>query len=201
MRTTWHVRTHAAGTVSAQRRRRARCTRMDVIVNSHVETQRQVRLMRRCFDVGYLDDAFSAAPVDGPNGLPYPPLSTSLAEPSCDVELRNVTLEDGVFDCTILPECDLSCDDLADKNGDDMSDLPLYARSAICTAQWWGHALVLRTMFALIIWVFLNIFRLVFIAGVVRVCWDWLNTGQFSYLATCNPDGSHTYSEEELAER
>jgi len=174
---------------------------MDLIVNSHVRTQSQVRLMRRCYNTSFLDRSFVMTPVLNPDGLPYPLVSASVSETACDTELTNSSLQNGVFDCTKLPECDLSCDDLADKNGDDTSELILYARAAMCTAQWWVHALVLRTLFSMVIWLFLNIFRIVFIAGLVRVCWNWLNTGHFAYLATCLADGTHTYNEDDLAER
>lgn len=61
--------------------------------------------------------------------------------------------------------------------------------------------MVLRTAFCVIIWIFINLFRVVVISGVVRICWPWLNTGTFTYLATCTADGRHTYKEEDLADR
>ena len=45
----------------------------------------------------------------------------------------------------------------------------------------------------MIIWGFINMFRVVFIDGLTRVCWQWLNTGLFTFIATCRPDGSATY--------
>ena len=117
--------------------------------------------------------------MPSPAGGTYPLLSSSLYEGSCDVELSNATLQDGVFDCTRLPECELSCDSLAKAKGDETIDetptsllptsyllppaslLPTRgdetidetqlrprARAAMCTAQWWLHALVLRTVFS-----------------------------------------------------
>jgi len=121
--------------------------------------------------------------------------------------MTNASLQDGVFDCgpDVLKELDISCDDLFDRSQpegeqDNTKLLPI-ARVASCTAQWWTHALLLRWIFSVIIWVFLNIFRVVFTSGLTRILWNYLNTGQFTYLATCRPDGSHTYNEDDLAER
>jgi len=177
---------------------------MDLIVNAHLRTQYDVRLMRRCYNTSFLDDSFRQTPVPSPGGGTYPHLSSSLYQGSCDVELSNATLEDGVFDCARLPECELSCDSLAKAKGDETIDetqLRPRARAAMCTAQWWLHALVLRTVFSVIIWGFINMFRVVFIDGLTRVCWQWLNTGLFTFIATCRPDGSATYDKDELAQR
>lgn len=37
--------------------------------------------------------------------------------------------------------------------------------------------------------------------GVVRVAWEWTNSGQFTFLGTANLDGTKTYEEDLLAER
>ena len=71
----------------------------------------------------------------------------------------------------------------------------------MCTAQWWVHAFVLRTVFSVVIWISINFFRVTLLAGLVRICWEWLNTGNFTYLATCKADGAHTYKDADLADR
>ena len=71
----------------------------------------------------------------------------------------------------------------------------------MCTAQWWMHALVLKMVFSILIWMFVNIFRVVFIQGLVRMCWQCLNTGNFTFLATATADGVATFKEEDLADR
>lgn len=67
--------------------------------------------------------------------------------------------------------------------------------------QWWFHSTVLRSVFTAVIWLFINIFRVVFLAGLIRLMWQLLNTGYFTYIATTNVDGVHTYKEEDLADQ
>ena len=175
---------------------------MDLIVGSHVRTTADVKLMRRCYNLPYLDASFTANPVnDTSTGQPYPLLSVTLGEPQCDVVLSNSSLEAGVYDCTKLPDCNIECNDLADDYGNDQSELYSYSRAAMCTAQWWLHATVLRMTFSVTIWVFINLWRVLFISGLIRLCWQFLNTGFFTYLATCTAEGKHTYEEEHLADR
>ena len=204
---------------------------MDAIVGSHTRTQADFFLMRRCYDTNILDAAFAAdAPTDERTGEAYPPLGGTLARGgACDIHLDNSSLEEGVFDCSELPECEIvrpaqtthklrcqavllfrpgsncsasqACDDLSDENGIDHSELYAYSRTAMCTAQWWFHSSVLRAVFIVAIWIFINMFRVLFLRGVIRLCWQFLNTGNFTFLATCGVDGVHTYKEENLANR
>merc|ERR1712072_1327664 len=141
-------------------------------------------------------------PTDERTGEAYPPLGATLARGgACDIHLDNSSLEEGVFDCSELPECEIACDDLSDENGIDHSVLYAYSRTAMCTAQWWFHSSVLRAVFIVAIWIFINMFRVLFLRGVIRLCWQFLNTGNFTFLATCGVDGVHTYKEENLANR
>ena len=167
---------------------------MDLIVGSHVRVQADVALMRRCYDTTVLDASFTTTPVVDENGNAFPLLSSTLSEAACDETLTNSTLADGVFDCTELPDCILSCNDLADENGIDSSELFSYARVAMCTAQWWIHSTLLRMVFTVAIWLFINLFRVVFLGGVIRLCWNYFNSGMYTYLATCNIEAVHTYA-------
>merc|ERR1712224_450128 len=72
---------------------------------------------------------------------------------------------------------------------------------ASCTAENYAHALILQMVFSVIIFIFINIARAILINGIVRVMWQWLNTGYFTYLATCTRRGVHTYDEAVLADR
>jgi hypothetical protein len=177
---------------------------MEMIVGSHVRTKPKVMLMRRCYDLPHLDAQWTApsgSPPADAQGRAYPPISQTLADEHCDAALANTTLEDGVFDCAELPDCVIPCNDLADEDGIDNSDLRDVTRTAMCTAQWWFHSFVLRLIFSVTIWVFVNIFRAIFMMGLTRVCWNFLNTGYFTYIATCKADGTHTYEQEHLADK
>ena len=83
----------------------------------------------------------------------------------------------------------------------DNSELYAFARSSACTAQYWFHANVLSLTFALGIWFFLGLFRVLFLMGLFRVCWEFLNTGYFTFLATTRADGTATYEKEDLGDR
>ena len=174
---------------------------MDLIVGSHVRTQANVALMKRCYNITYLDEQFRDNPPRDVNGEAFPLLSTTLAEEACQVGLTNATLEDGIYKCTELPDCHIECNDLADEHGNDQSDLYPYSRTAMCTAQWYFHSTILRIAFTTAIWVFLNLWRVLFVGGVTRVIWQFLNSGYFSYLATCSVDGEHTYTVQDLADK
>ena len=60
---------------------------------------------------------------------------------------------------------------------------------------------VLRVVFTIAIWFFINLFRVVFVSGVIRIGWQFLNTGHFTYMATCTADGTHTYKVDDLADK
>lgn len=81
------------------------------------------------------------------------------------------------------------------------SNLLDFAKSATCTAEWFGHAYALRFIFTVCVYIFINVARVIFVAGLTRVAWQQLNTGYFSYRATCNREGSHTYEAKKLAEK
>lgn len=193
----------AYGESSAQSEQQLRSD-YNLIIGSHTRAQADVSMMRSCYDEAYLDASFTASPVLDATGEPYALVSTSLSEPACAVTMSNATLEDGTFDCRKLPECEVRCDDLTSNEGVDGSaaeELYALARSAMCTTQHWLHSIVVRNIFVIIIWIFINIGRIILMMGVVRLSWDHLNSGYFAFLATCKHDGTHTYDPEELAEK
>ena len=186
---------------------------MDILVRSHTRNRADVLLMRECYDLAYLDNQFNTHPsgINDPSGDPYPVPSASVNEAACDIPLTNTTLENGVFDCAVLPDCELPCDELADCTEsaepggepycEDNSELYAYVRTGACTAQYWFHANVLSTTFSIGIWFFLGMFRVIFLMGLFRVCWQFLNTGYFIFIGTTRADGSATYEKEDLADK
>ena len=133
--------------------------------------------------------------------VPFGTLSASLGDVQCDASFENTTLHDGVHDCTVLRECDLPCDSLTSDDGKDSTNLNAFAIGAACTVEWFGHSLVLQVAFSVAIFCFLNVGRLLLVKGVIRVCWNMLNTGYFLFRATCNRDGQKTYHSDDLADR
>jgi len=174
---------------------------MNLIVSAHARVQPDIQLMRRCYDLDTLDASFAVVqPTDG-NGFVYPLLSDTLSNDACDVPISNSSLHDGIFSCDVLSECEMDCNDLADENQVDQSNLLDFAKGATCTAEWFAHAYVLRISFNLTIYIFINCARVIFVGGVTRICWQWLNTGFYAYRATCTKDGVHTYDVEQLAQK
>jgi len=162
-------------------------------------------LMRSCYNVDAIDASFDLHTPSDQNGVPYPRLSLSLGTASnpneCDTHLSNSTLQDGVFKCSALPECDMQCHDLSDADGRDNSALFSFSLGAACTAEWYCHAFLLRVVFTFVIYLCINFARVVFVSGVTRIAWKKLNTGYFAYRATCQRNGSHTYEREKLADK
>ena len=177
-------------------------TDMDAISASHGRMQADMALMNRCYNRAYLDNAFTTTPVVDENGNAYPLLSTTLDEAACAVALNgSSTLDNGIYDCTELPDCVVTCDDLSDEHGNDQSELFEYSRTAMCTLQYWFHSTILRFVFTVTIYLFANLFRFVFLNGVIRLFWNFFNTGMYTYIATCDIDGVHTYKEEDLSDK
>ena len=71
----------------------------------------------------------------------------------------------------------------------------------MCTLQYWFHSTILRFVFTVTIYLFANLFRFVFLNGVIRLFWNFFNTGMYTYIATCDIDGVHTYKEEDLSDK
>ena len=173
-------------------------------VAAHGRTRDEVALMRRCYDVEEIDVDFSRGLVtDVLTDDVYALLSTTLAEPECDAPISNATatLDDGVFDCAQLPECEVGCGYLSDDQQQDNTNLWTYSFVAMCTAEHWLHALVLRMAFASVIYVFLNIGRTVAVMGLNRLMWRWLNTGVFAFVGSADAEGRVDVDEGELGRR
>ncbi len=190
----------AYGERSAQNEQEVRAE-YEIIISSHVRAQADVHMMRRCYNTSYLDAQW---PLYAADLAQYELVSAALNETACDVHLTNATLDDGAFDCTKLPECELSCDDLVDNDGVDgpaAEELFALSRSAMCTFQHWAHSIVVRNVFVIIIWIFINLGRVILLMGVVRLAWEHLNTGHFAYMGTAKHDGTSTHDPEELADK
>jgi len=177
---------------------------MDVIVNSHERFQREIGIMWGCYQYLRFNQGIGSRPLVDRRGQPFGELDgpTMMGEPECRRDLNSSSLEDGVFNCHRLPECVIGDEyDLSDLNGIDHTELYAHSRTAMCTAQRWFHAHVQRIGFTIFIWIFVNLFRVLFLAGLIRLCWQHLNTGHFTFLATCETNGSHTYQQKDLKKK
>jgi len=109
--------------------------------------------------------------------------------------LNAMDLEDAVFQCTALPTCEVQCD------GTDKRALRQYSIVSGCTMEYFMHAGGLAATFSVIIYVVLNISRILFINGVNRITWKELYTGHFSYIAACDMEGHTQYKKTDLRKR
>ena len=75
----------------------------------------------------------------------------------------------------------------------------LISRTAVCTGLWWANSYVLNGLFIVIIWGFFNVGRMIIVGGLARLLWQFLNTGLFAFIATCDAAGIATYKREDLA--
>lgn len=176
--------------------------RLDLTAAAHARTSEDVLRMRNCYNFNVIsDDGLGGSIRDTATGDEYPPLSDTLAEATCDVQLSNSSLEDGVFDCEQLPVCEIGCGILSNDQGVDSSNLLTYSFKAACTAEYWVHAVVLRIAFCAVLYLFINVGRVLAVMGLNRLMWQWLNTGLFAFLGSSDAEGSTTVDEEELGRK
>jgi len=64
---------------------------------------------------------------------------------------------------------------------------------ASCQAEWWVHANFLGSMMVIMMYILMNISRVLFVRGVARLAWRYLTDGRFSYLGTCERNGELKY--------
>ena len=57
----------------------------------------------------------------------------------------------------------------------------------------------MRTSFTFAIYISINAARVLLISGITRLAWRHVNTGLYSYRASCTREGAHTYDEKQLA--
>ena len=125
---------------------------LEIIINSHLRTQADVRLMTRCYNTTYIDAAIATlATTLPPTDTRFDtPVSEYLSDPACQRDLDNVNQSTGVFRCEVLPDCNLQCNDFEpDEYGNEgpgSKRLEALARDAMCEAEEWVHAFVLRTV-------------------------------------------------------
>jgi len=179
--------------------------KLQVEIDGHARVSAEVSLMRTCYDLDVLDAEFEAYAVSDATGALHPKLSEILdyagEASACSHSVSNSSLEDGTFNCEAIPDCDIPCDELADEQGTDHSDLADVSLGTSCTAEWWFHAYVLKAVFTLGIWAFLNLFRVLSVMGLCRLLWRQLNTGLFAFLGTSTIEGVATFKQEVLADK
>ncbi len=166
--------------------------------NFYQELSQDMGLSRRCVDSDLLDTMFLYAcwdpdhwmcPIDERFDPPQPfelP-GTLLNDPSCLVEVDGSDdwiLNDAIFDCESIPTCSIECELPRKELLNEASE------RCGCTLEWYIHSQWLGTALAFVIYLCMNIARVLFFAGLTRVLWKQIHPERFTVVATCNSDGA-----------
>jgi len=92
-------------------------------------------------------------------------------------------LGNGVFNCSGLPPCDMTC------TGPDKVALVAATYDSGCTSEWMFHAGLFRFLFGLLVYVCINISRSLVMMAIIRLAWRSLTPKGFEFKATCNKQG------------
>jgi hypothetical protein len=101
-------------------------------------------------------------------------------------------LVNGNYDCTLLPPCNLTC------SGPDQQALAAVTYDSGCTSEWVFHAGLFRTLLGFLVYVSLNISRVLLMTGIIRLCWRQLTSKGFEFQGTCTKLGTIVGLEERL---
>ena len=125
-------------------------------------------------------------PFDTKN-LPYLPLSNYLLNDNCNIiEMKkeeNLFLN-SVFDCKILPICEISCG-----GGPDKLIINNVTKSCSCMTEWFLNSYFIQSVMAIIIYLMLNISRVFICKGLVRIVWRSLIKEEFEIKTSCTRSG------------
>ncbi|KAL7434649.1 hypothetical protein ACHAXM_004243 [Skeletonema potamos] len=182
-------------------------TNLTAYTNFYQELSQKMGLSRRCVDSYELDSLFQDAccglgtypdcpsisshspvcPMDDTLDIPLPFKFPGIAlnDTSCLVEVdgSDWILSDAIFDCERIPTCSIECELPRKKLLNDSSEL------CGCTLEWYIHSQWMGTALAFVIYLCMNIARVLFFAGLTRVLWKRIHPERFTVMATCNSDG------------
>eukprot|EP00986_Skeletonema_menzelii_P012157 scaffold6547_cov144-Skeletonema_menzelii.AAC.2 len=166
--------------------------------NFYQEVSQDMGLSRRCVNSDALNVGFhysclgtagrDMCPIeewlDSPLPFEYPGIL--LNDPSCSVEVdgSDWILSDAIFDCESIPTCSVECELPRKQMLHDASE------QCGCTLEWYIHSQWLGTALAFVIYLCMNIARVLFFAGLTRILWKQIHPERFTVVATCNSDGA-----------
>jgi len=95
-----------------------------------------------------------------------------------------VGLSDGSFNCSLLYPCNLTC------SGPDKEALAAVTYDSGCATEWTFHAGLFRALLALLVFVCINISRILLMTAVIRLAWRQLTSKGFEFQGTCTKMGT-----------
>eukprot|EP00903_Cladosiphon_okamuranus_P008866 g8489.t1 len=146
---------------------------------------------------GYTNDTCAATganstlqcPLNYASGVAeaFGPLNVPLSDEACSPETLDVArwkVEDGIeLDCDTIPACRMTC------AGPNEELLRVVTVHAGCMMEWMFHAGAARMAATLLMFVFLNVSRVVLVGGFVKLNWRHLHPGVFTFKGTCTRAG------------
>jgi len=95
-------------------------------------------------------------------------------------------LTNGVFNCSLLPTCNLTC------TGPDQVAIRAATWDSGCQSEYMVHAGLFRFALSLLVYVCINISRVLIMTALIRLCWRALSQKGFEYIGSCNRLGEMT---------
>jgi len=89
-------------------------------------------------------------PINSATGLPYDVPSSYISTEGCQSDFSTVTLADGIFRCTALPTCSLTCE------GPDKDLLDSVTKQCGCMMEWGFNAGFFQITIAILVFSLLN---------------------------------------------
>eukprot|EP00004_Rigifila_ramosa_P024427 TRINITY_DN707_c0_g1_i1.p1 TRINITY_DN707_c0_g1~~TRINITY_DN707_c0_g1_i1.p1 ORF type:complete len:890 (-),score=225.78 TRINITY_DN707_c0_g1_i1:56-2641(-) len=141
----------------------------------------KMHLLQKCLN-------FSAADEFQFQLMSLPTPSSQMANAlECDAVIATPDqLADGIFDCSVLPACNVTC------TGPNQLAIEAVTRTAGCNGEWWFHAKFLRFLGALFIYVCMNVSRMFAVTGACHMYWRQLTTAGFAFIGECTRMGNTT---------
>jgi len=143
--------------------------------------------LKECLDLPAIDANFSETFSDAADD-PVFTSTDNFTEPS--------TL--AIYDCSVVQGCQAIRtvnDSDTECSGPGKNFLKLATHRAACSSENWFHAYLFATFMIIAVFIIINISRLIFMRGVVRVLWRIIVVRNFSFLGSCDDSGHLIYPE------
>uniref|UniRef100_A0A7S2RBE8 Uncharacterized protein n=1 Tax=Rhizochromulina marina TaxID=1034831 RepID=A0A7S2RBE8_9STRA len=174
------------------------------LVSSHELTRDDVYMMGQCINTTAMDglfqhaccgkggyEAYSCDPLynltcpRNYEDVPYEQLGTLLDNAGCTEDPSTWTIDDASFYCSDLPDCQPSCDN---PNKEVLRHL---SNICGCMAEWLLHAWWMQTCGVIMVYILMNLSRIIVVDALCRIFWRTMAPNCFTYLATCSFDGQY----------
>jgi len=184
---------------------------MDSLKTSQKATRDDMYLMEQCIDSSTMDELFQKAccgktnyddcstygtddgwynsswkcPINDYSDKPFQTVGEYVAEAGCDEPSAwsDWDLKDAVFYCTDVPDCTITC------GGPNKEIIRTTTEQCGCMLEWLIHAVWVKFSLAAVIYILMNVSRMLFTRACCKVFWEHLSPKVFTYTATCDEKG------------